>query len=130
MKKLDEISEEAAIALHRWVSEQRYEGQEILHPAVCCDYLGYRRFLNKIKELISPTIESYHAAQLSGAIKAKALRKRGTEMYYRDEMGLEFVVNTWPDLWHPDNDIKTLREQFKHIPADAELVDILIIVKP
>lgn len=70
----------------------------------------------------------YHAQFMTGAIKAKALRKKGTNLYYRDEMGLEFVRSSWPDCWHPDNDIKELRKQFKQLPEDAELIDTTILI--
>ena len=61
MKTKEIILEETAFALYKWMSEQTYKKEPLLHPAVCCDYVGYRRFLNRIKELIEPAMEAYHA---------------------------------------------------------------------
>ena len=68
-------------------------------------------------------LESYHAAQLDSGIKAKALRKKGTERYYWYLWG-SFIE---ADAILPFNE-DLLKKVIGKLPPHAELVDITIIV--
>lgn len=37
-----------------WLSNQKYEGENILHAAVCCDFAGRARFIKEIEDILDP----------------------------------------------------------------------------
>lgn len=47
------ISELLSESLHKWLSEQKYGDEPLLHAAVCCDFVGIDRF----KKALSLEIE-------------------------------------------------------------------------
>ena len=44
--------EKLAEHLYEWLSKQKYGKEEILHAAVCCDFVGMVRFKKAIAEQI------------------------------------------------------------------------------
>ena len=64
---------------------------------------------------------------IEGGIKVKALRKKGTKyFYYLDGQDLEWVNSSIPIPY--DGDIDEDKED-GGLPKDAELVDIMILIK-
>ena len=43
---------ELAQKIQRWIGKQVYQKENILHPAVCCDFAGRTNFINAIKKII------------------------------------------------------------------------------
>jgi len=76
----------------------------------------------KLRVWIEGILQAYHAAQLEAGIKAKALRKAGTDEWYHWNMEVGYF---------PYKSIEAFKDEYIYdLPADAELVDITIIVKP
>lgn len=48
----EEESYKIAEQVVKWISDQKYQGQDILHAAVCCDYVGMVRFTKCISNII------------------------------------------------------------------------------
>lgn len=46
------ISESLAEHIYEWLSKQKYGDEELLHAAVCCDFVGMIRFKKAIAEQI------------------------------------------------------------------------------
>jgi len=44
--------QEQAEKIVNWISQQKYGNEELLHPAVCCDFVGRQRFIKSIAEII------------------------------------------------------------------------------
>lgn len=38
--------------IQKWLSDQKYQGEDILHSAVCCDHVGRMRFIKAIEQII------------------------------------------------------------------------------
>lgn len=85
------------------------------------------------KEEAFELAKRYHASQLESGIKAKALRKRGTDKWYCQDMSEDdrWFTLKLPQLMRHEVNNSTVINSLKNfgLPADAELVDIVIIVK-
>ena len=44
--------------LYKWLIEQKYGNEELLHTSVCCEYVGMTRFKKAITELITKYLEN------------------------------------------------------------------------
>jgi len=79
----------------------------------------------KLRVWIEGILQAYHAAQLEAGIKAKAIRKKGNpEKWIRYDASInKLIIEAAPCPIYQFEEIPIL-------PADAELVDITIIVKP
>ena len=87
-----------------------------------------------LSSVISQAIAEHEASKT--VIKAKALRKKGTDKWYQidyvalDDGNFPFRTRRLPDLWHDEyrkDGIGFVAES--NLPSDAELIDIEIIVK-
>jgi len=86
-----------------------------------CTGEAYKVACDELEQLT----KSYHAAQLEAGIKAKAIRKKGNpEKWIRYDASInKLIIEAAPCPIYQFEEIPIL-------PADAELVDITIIVKP
>lgn len=87
-----------------------------------------------LDSVIQQAIAEHEASKT--VIKAKALRKKGTDKWYQidyvalDDGNFPFGTRRLPDLWHDEyrkDGIGFVAES--NLPSDAELIDIEIIVK-
>ena len=90
--------------------------------------------LKAMDEYAQQAIAEHEASKT--VIKAKALRKKGTDKWYQidyvalDDGNFPFRTRRLPDLWHDEyrkDGIGFVAES--NLPSDAELIDIEIIVK-
>lgn len=90
--------------------------------------------LNEFKKVCKDEAIADHEASKT-VIKAKALRKKGTDKWYQidyvalDDGNFPFRTRRLPDLWHDEyrkDGIGFVAES--NLPSDAELIDIEIIV--
>lgn len=45
-------SRETAEIIQKWLSDQKYQGEDILHASVCCDFVGMTRFIKSLERII------------------------------------------------------------------------------
>ena len=38
--------------LYQWMTQQTYGDEALLHPAVCCDFVGMARFKSELEEIV------------------------------------------------------------------------------
>lgn len=69
--------------------------------------------------------EFYHREQLSAGIKAKALRKKGTDVFYTLEIPI-WKETQYPQVWPHHLNIEFFNV-LPNTPANAELVNIIIL---
>lgn len=43
---------ELAEKIVTWMMNQKYQGQDILHAIVCCDFVSHSRFINEVAKII------------------------------------------------------------------------------
>jgi hypothetical protein len=58
---------EIAEALYKWLSQQKYGDEALLHPAVCCDFVGMTRFKAALAEQIKINLPTQQQPTAEGA---------------------------------------------------------------
>lgn len=51
-----------------WIASQKFQGQDILHAAVCCDFVGHTKFVQAIAKILRDGPEHRHVAGPKGDI--------------------------------------------------------------
>lgn len=57
---------EASELIVKWLMVQKYDGQDILHAAVCCDYAGMCHLTKAIERILTDGTVYCHSCSLAG----------------------------------------------------------------
>ena len=70
---------EIAEALYKWLSQQKYGDEALLHPAVCCDFVGMTRFKAALAEQIKINLPTQQQPTAEGAEEFLLAQRNGND---------------------------------------------------
>ncbi len=69
MEKQEKTPRETAEIIQKWLSDQKYQGQNLLHPSVCCDHAGMMHFIDALERIIKDGEVYCHPCSIAGGAR-------------------------------------------------------------
>jgi hypothetical protein len=54
-------SRKIAERLQKWLADQKYQGEPLLHAVVCCDFVSVQRFISAVEQIIDEELDKPEA---------------------------------------------------------------------